>query len=95
MDIIWSRLASKDLEAAVKFIAADNHKAAERFVTLIMERIRALSKTPNIGRPGRVPGTRELVVDGTSYIIPYRVIDDTLQIVRVYHSSRTWPPKPA
>jgi plasmid stabilization system protein ParE len=38
-----------------------------------------LAEQPNIGRPGRIPGTRELVAPKTSYIIPYRVRGDTLQ----------------
>ena len=44
-----------------------------------------------MGRPGRVPGTRELVVPGTRYLVPYRVTGDTLQILRVYHGARNWP----
>jgi len=50
-----------------------------------------LLETPQIGRPGRVAGTRELVIFGTPYIVPYRIGSETLQILRVYHSSRFWP----
>ena len=46
---------------------------------------------PEIGRPGRVPGTRELVVPRTPFIIPYRVKDNAVQILRVYHAARKWP----
>jgi toxin ParE1/3/4 len=46
---------------------------------------------PQIGRAGRAPGARELVIAGTAYIIPYRVSAETLQILRVYHTARIWP----
>ena len=48
---------------------------------------------PDAGRAGRVPGTRELIIGGTPFILPYRVKDDTLQVLRVLHSSRKWPVK--
>jgi toxin ParE1/3/4 len=44
-----------------------------------------------LGRPGRVPGTRELVVTGTPFIIPYRIKDSSVEILRIYHASRRWP----
>jgi toxin ParE1/3/4 len=50
-----------------------------------------LADNPHMGRPGRVPGTRELVVTRTPYIVPYRVRGDTLEILRVYHGARRWP----
>jgi len=50
-----------------------------------------LSKNPGMGRPGRVPGTRELVVQGTQFIVPYRLQGNALEILRVYHGARRWP----
>jgi plasmid stabilization system protein ParE len=50
-----------------------------------------LLKTPQIGRPGRVAGARELVIGGTVQIVPYRLHSEDLQILRVYHSARLWP----
>jgi toxin ParE1/3/4 len=46
---------------------------------------------PHMGRPGRVPGTRELVVSDLPYVIPYRVRGHTIQILRVFHTARKWP----
>jgi toxin ParE1/3/4 len=46
---------------------------------------------PEIGRAGRVPGMRELVVSGTPYIAPYRVRDDAVEIIAVLHGARRWP----
>ena len=50
-----------------------------------------LSENPKLGNAGRVPGTRELVIPKTTYIVPYRLRGATIEIVRVYHSSRRWP----
>ena len=50
-----------------------------------------LLENPKLGAPGRVPGTRELVIPKTPYIVPYRVRHSTIEIARVYHASRRWP----
>src|SRR5437868_4762505 len=50
-----------------------------------------LAQMPNLGRPGRVPGTRELVVPGTRYVIPYRVRAERLEIIAVFHGRQRWP----
>ena len=47
-------------------------------------------RVPAMGRPGRVPGTRELVVH-ENYVVPYRVKDDVVQIIRIQHVARLWP----
>ena len=52
---------------------------------------RTLTENPELGRPGRVPGTRELVVLHTPYIIPYRVREDVVEILRIFHGARRWP----
>ena len=52
---------------------------------------RVLKEHPAVGRPGRVAGTRELLVTGTPYILPYRVAGDVLEVLRVLHSARRWP----
>jgi toxin ParE1/3/4 len=44
-----------------------------------------------MGRPGRVPGTRELVVSDTPFILPYRVRDSAVEILAVFHGARQWP----
>lgn len=50
-----------------------------------------LPDAPHIGRPGRVFGTRELVVVGIPFLVPYRVQNETMQILRLYHGARRWP----
>ena len=74
-----------------EFIARDNRKAASSVVKRIWDAVQVLADQPHAGRAGRVHGTREMVVTGTPYIIPYRVVENTVQILRVLHGKRKWP----
>ncbi len=89
--IRWLRLALTDLEEILSFISADNPKAAVKIAARIRQCVTLLSDQPGLGRPGRVPNTRELVIAGTPFIIPYRVVADEIQILRVIHGSRKFP----
>jgi addiction module RelE/StbE family toxin len=91
MRVKWLRLALESLNAEAEYIATDNLRAARKTIVTIREAVKLLANYPALGRPGRVPGTREMVVPGTPYIIPYRVRDDHIQILRVLHASRKWP----
>jgi toxin ParE1/3/4 len=87
----WLRTALTNLKAEAEYIAADSPTAAVRTVTAIFDAVSLLEKYPSVGRPGRVTGTRELVVRGTPYIIPYRVRSDRIELLRVFHGARKWP----
>jgi toxin ParE1/3/4 len=89
--IRWTRPALADLEAIGDFIARDNPAAARRIVVGLVASVDALRDYPNLGRPGRLTGTRELVVSGTPYVVPYRVLGDDVQILAVFHGARRWP----
>ena len=91
MKIKWVSLALEDLNAVGEFIAMDKPEAAGRIIGRIWEAIQLLAEHPDAGRAGRVPGTRELIISNTPFIIPYRVVDDTVQILRVLHGKRKWP----
>jgi len=91
MKIRWVRLALTDLDEAAAFISQDNPEAAKRAVKRVRDAARLLSDQPNAGRPGRVHGTRELVIADTPLILPYRVVRNTVQILRVLHGARQWP----
>ena len=93
MHVRWLKRALKNLDEEAEYIARDDPKAAERIVEHIATTVDRLIAHPALGRPGRVPGTRELIVSGTSYIVPYRVIGDTIVILRVFHTARKWPEK--
>ena len=91
MKIKWVRLALNDLDEAAAFISQDNLQAAKKTVKRILDATRLLSDHPDAGRPGRVYGTRELVISGIPFILPYRVVENTVQILRVLHGARKWP----
>ena len=91
MQIKWLRTALRNLDEEATFIAADDSAAARIVVKRILEAVAALAEQPGLGRPGRVSGTRELFVLKTRYIVPYRVRGQTVEILRVFHTSRRLP----
>jgi len=91
MKVRWTRPALRDLAAIGDFIAGDN-PAAARLVDRILDLADNLAAHPHLGRAGRIAGTRELVIGGTPYILPYRVQDGRVEILAVFHGARRWPP---
>lgn len=92
MTIIWSPETIQDLMSLRAYIAEQSPAGARRVVLRILHNVEhLLPDNPHIGRPGRVPGTRELVIAQTPYIVPYRVLGEAIQILRVYHGARRWP----
>lgn len=91
MRLRWSAPAVADLVEVRQYIGARNRKAARNVAKLILTAVKTLAEHPALGRPGRLPETRELAVLGTPFVIPYRVREDTLEILRVLHGARRWP----
>ena len=91
MKVVWFKRAMWDLESARNSITQDDPLAAQKVVSRIKYTVSLLSEQPGIGRLGRVPNTKELVVDRTPYILPYRVRDNRIEILRVLHAARQWP----
>lgn len=91
MQVKWLRRALRNLEEEAAHIARDNPQAAAALVSQADESTRLLARHPDMGRPGRVPGTRELILPHFSFIIPYRVKEQRVEILRVFHTSRKWP----
>lgn len=89
--VVWLKDALDDLRGISLFIARDNPAAARRVVTRIREDVNLLHDHPEIGRHGRIAGTRELVINRYPYIVAYRQIADDVQILAVVHTSRRWP----
>jgi toxin ParE1/3/4 len=87
----WLRAARTNLVAVSEYISQNNPDAAARIVDVIVKSVDSLKHFPARGRPGRIAGTRELVVPGTPYIVPYRVRGDMVQVIRVFHAARKWP----
>jgi toxin ParE1/3/4 len=88
--LIWRAAARDDLTQIIRFIAEHNPAAARRMRAVIEDAVRPLAEHPELFRPGRVAGTRELVAH-PNYIIVYRVHEDAVEIVSVLHARRHYP----
>jgi toxin ParE1/3/4 len=92
MKLLWTAPALADLAALHEYISADDAAAADQLLNRILLLAETqLPRMPQSGRSGRVPGTRELVVTGSPYFLPYRIVGDTIQVLRVIHGARRWP----
>jgi addiction module RelE/StbE family toxin len=89
--IKWLDLAVDDLDDIAGYIYQDNPEAARRTVRRLWTAVKSLAEQPEMGRPGRVHGTRELVVSDTPFVVPYRVVGSEIEILRVLHGARDWP----
>lgn len=91
MRVKWTRKALVDLDKAVEFIAADKPTASTDVALKIWAAAKMIARQPGMGRPGRVPGTRELVIPSLPYILPYTEQYGAVFILRVMHTSMKWP----
>jgi toxin ParE1/3/4 len=79
------------LEAAFDFVSEENQSAAEKQLNIIERAVEQLANFPEMGRPGRVYGTRELVIQSTPYIAAYRLKGSIVEILALLHGARRWP----
>jgi toxin ParE1/3/4 len=93
MKVVWSRRAIRHLIELRKHIEKDSERNAALVAGRILRAVPILQSHPEIGRPGRVVGTRELVVPDTPYVIPYRVRRERLELIAVFHGRQKWPAK--
>jgi toxin ParE1/3/4 len=91
MRLVWRPRAIGDLVELRSYIAEQNRSAAASVALRIGSAVERLTTFPGMGRPGRVPDTRELVVTGTPYIIAYTLSHDEAIILAVIHAARKWP----
>jgi toxin ParE1/3/4 len=91
MHLEWSQFANADREAIFDYIEADSPQAAIAVDDRIQQQIEELMKFPKIGRPGRIDGTRELIIQRTPYIAVYRIAGKTIRILRLLHGAQMWP----
>lgn len=89
--VIWLHEATEDLKIIGSYVAQESPQASYQILTKIKAATDNLSFNPEIGRAGRVSGTRELVITGVPYIVPYVVTEQNIQILAVMHTSRKWP----
>ena len=91
MRLVWSLFAQADRDAIFDYIEADSPHAAITVDDRIRVQVEGLMQFPEIGRPGRIEETRELVILSTPYIAAYRITGDTVRILRVLHGAQQWP----
>lgn len=91
MKVTWSAFALSDRDGIFSHIEAENVVAAIAVDERIASTAQRLRDFPESGRPGRIAGTRELVVTGTPYIAAYQIVGETIRILRVLHGAQRWP----
>jgi len=91
MQVKWLRRALENLDEEATYLAKDSPRMAAELVRHLRDSVAMLAEHPGMGRPGRIAGTRELVVTRFSYILPYRVRGDVVEVLRVFHTARKWP----
>jgi len=94
MKVVWSPTADRNADAIWEYIAQDNIDAADAIAELVRAAADRLRDYPLMGKEGRTPRSREIVVAGTPYILVYRVSKDRIEIARVLHGRQDWPRKP-
>jgi addiction module RelE/StbE family toxin len=88
---LWTLLAKQRVLEIRARIAKENEPAAARTIANIRAAVKQLELHPHSGRPGRIAGTRELVVSGTPYLIPYQIVKGRAEILSVVHGRQQWP----
>jgi len=91
MNIRWSPQAAVDFAGIVEYIRTQNPSAAKRIARTIYDSVTSLKSFPQRGRPGKVEGTRELVLAPLPFIVVYRIKRKSLEVARVLHGSQRWP----
>ena len=88
MRIVWSSRALRDLIEIREYVALDKPRAAEKLAKKIASSAERLTQHPHLGRRGREPEARELLIAGTPYILAYKFQTDRLAILTVLHGAR-------
>ena len=93
MRVRWTADAADDLEGICDYIAQDRPEAARRVAQSVIERIGTLKAFPQLGRSGRVAGTREITFTPLPYVAVYEVLDaqDEVRVLRILHGAQQWP----
>jgi len=91
MRLEWSPFALADRDAIFDYIEQDSPRAAALVDDRIRNQVETLAHFPESGRPGRVEGTRELVIQQTPYVAAYQISGNAVRILRVLHGARRWP----
>jgi addiction module RelE/StbE family toxin len=92
MKVVWTRRALRHLRAAYDYWARESSEAsADTMLDRIFSAVERLETFPEAGRPGRIAGTRELVIVPTPFLIVYRIRRGKIEILSLLHGARKWP----
>jgi toxin ParE1/3/4 len=91
VQVSWTKLARSHLTTIYEYIRPENPSAALQQIHRIESAVDQLGQFPEAGRPGRVTGTRELVVPGTQYIVAYMISESSVRILAIHHGAQRWP----
>ena len=91
MQVKLLRRALRNLEQAHSYILQDNPTAAQELIVKTQNAANQLEKYPFMGKSGRVEGTRELIISNSPYILIYRVKEESVEILRILHTSKRYP----
>jgi len=89
--LVWLKRAIQDRDAQIDYIAEDNPLAAVSQGDRIDEQVDVLLEQPQMGRPGRKQGTRELVISHTPFVVVYRIKGQRIELLRLLHGAQKWP----
>lgn len=90
--IVWTEQAARQLDQAHDYVAlSSGDEVAARIARHIVTSVQALAAFPMSGRPGRVPGTRELVISNSPFIAAYTIDKTRIVILALYHGAQQWP----
>ena len=94
MRVVWTRKASRHLRAADDYWAGESSTAAaDIMLDRIFSAVELLERFPEVGRLGRISGTRELVIVPTPFLVAYRIRRGKIEIISLLHGARKWPDK--
>lgn len=94
MRIEWLPAAVDSLQDQLGYVEMRNPDAALSYSRRVEAAVGLLGDHPSIGRTGRRPGTRELVIARTPFLVVYRIEGDVITILRLFHGAQDWPNMP-
>jgi toxin ParE1/3/4 len=89
--VIWSAASVRHLQEIVEYLQGESAVRTISNRRRILAAVKRLAQAPNIGREGRIEGTREVVVPRSPYIVVYRLSAQQVEILGIWHGARQWP----
>ena len=90
LTIRWLPKALDDLEVLREHIENDNPPASEKIIQQIIKSLGYLIDNPELGRSGRIINTRELLLSGLPYVIVYKIKNNFIEVLRIFHGAMKW-----